>query len=118
MRRAHKGNPETVSETLDELARLGLTANLSVISDRLRVVATGKTFEPTEVVIRRHSAFSEWRAVPFATRGGVREWPREVGPAPALWRDQALGLRTGALRVRYPRVRQHQVGLDRVAVSR
>ena len=40
---------------------------------------------------------------------------REVRPAPALRRDQALGLRPGALGVRHPRVREHQVGVDRTA---
>jgi acyl-CoA reductase-like NAD-dependent aldehyde dehydrogenase len=43
---------------------------------------------------------------------GVRQRDGEVGPAAAVRRHQALGLRTRALRVRYPRVRQHQVGLD------
>jgi hypothetical protein len=54
---AHRGNSQTVSETLDELARLGFTANLSVIGNRLRVVETGKTCEPSEVVIRRYRRF-------------------------------------------------------------
>ena len=50
-------------------------------------------------------------------RRGVRKQPRDVGPASALRRDQALGLRAGALVVRHPRVRQHQVGLDRVVTT-
>jgi hypothetical protein len=57
VRMANEANHRTVSETLDELARLGFTANLSVIGNRLRVVETGKTFQPEEVIIRRYRRF-------------------------------------------------------------
>jgi len=54
---ANEANHQTLSDTLDELARLGFTANLSVIGNRLRVVETGKTFLPEEVVIRQYRRF-------------------------------------------------------------
>jgi hypothetical protein len=57
MHMTSKANRQTVSEALDELAQLGFTANLSVIGNRLRVVETGRTFEPADVVIRRVRRF-------------------------------------------------------------
>ena len=56
------------------------------------------------------------RAAGRAHRGGlgVRQRAREVGPAAAVRRDQALGLWPRALRVRHPGVREHQDGLDRL----
>jgi len=70
---------QTLSETLDELARLGFTANLSVIGNRLRVVETGKTFRPEEVLIRQYRRFEgmsdpDDMAIVYAieTEGGIR----------------------------------------------
>jgi hypothetical protein len=57
MHMTSKANRQTVSEALAELAQLGFTANLSVIGNRLRVVETGRTFEPADVVIRRVRRF-------------------------------------------------------------
>lgn len=76
---ANKANWQTVSETLNELAQLGFTANLSVIGNRLRVVETGKTFESGDVVIRRVRRFEgvsdpDDMAIVYAieTTGGIR----------------------------------------------
>jgi len=57
VRMASEANHQTVSEALDELAQLGFTANLSVMGNRLRVVETGRMFEPVDVVIRRVRRF-------------------------------------------------------------
>src|SRR5438128_1440314 len=56
------------------------------------------------------------RAPRGGDRGGqrVRERARQVGPAPPLRRHQALGLRTRALGVRHPRVREREERLDGV----
>jgi len=76
---ASRANHQTVSETLDELAQLGFTANLSVIGNRLRVVETGKTFPPADVVIRRYRRFEgvsdpDDMAIVYAieTKSGIR----------------------------------------------
>jgi hypothetical protein len=78
VRMANEAN-QTLSETLDELARLGFTANLSVIGNRLRVVETGKTFRPEEVLIRQYRRFEgmsdpDDMAIVYAieTEGGIR----------------------------------------------
>src|SRR5204863_5805929 len=48
---------------------------------------------------------------------GLRERRREVGPTAAVRRDQGLRLRARAVRVRHPRVREREVGLDGVAAA-
>jgi hypothetical protein len=79
MHMTSKANRQTVSEALDELAQLGFTANLSVIGNRLRVVETGRTFEPADVVIRRVRRFEgvsdpDDMAIVYAieTKSGIR----------------------------------------------
>jgi hypothetical protein len=47
----------TLAGALQDLARRGFTRNLSVEGNRLRVVETGKTLRPEDVVIREYHRF-------------------------------------------------------------
>jgi hypothetical protein len=48
---------ETLAGAIDDLGRRGFTAHLSVVGNQLRVAASGKSFPPTDVVIREHRRF-------------------------------------------------------------
>ena len=92
-----------------------------------------ETFGPVAAVIRATDETDAIRAANDSTLGlGASLWTRDHARADRLAAaieagsvfvngvvksDPALGLRTRALRVRHPRVRQRQVGLDRVGAS-
>ena len=48
---------ETMTAALDALARRGFTEHLEVVGGRLRVAATGASFQPADVVVRGYRRF-------------------------------------------------------------
>jgi hypothetical protein len=78
-RMAAEGDQQTLVGAIDELARRGFTETLSVVGNRLQVVATGKTFRPDEVVVREYRRFEgvsdpDDMSIVYAieTAGGIR----------------------------------------------
>jgi hypothetical protein len=69
----------TEAGAIDQLGRRGFTESLAVIGDRLRIVGTGETFRPEDVVVREYRRFEgvsdpDDMAILYAieTEGGIR----------------------------------------------
>jgi hypothetical protein len=95
---------QTLAGAIDQFARCGFTESLSVVGNRLRVVATRRTFPPEDVVVREYRRFEgvsdpDDMAIVYAieTQGGPRG---TLVDAYGVYSDPAVSAFLSTVRIR------------------